>query len=55
MSRALRRTLRLLGRILRITVLCLAALGPGAPPPPPTPRRDPEAQVDGSDDDERLP
>jgi hypothetical protein len=54
MNRALRRGLRQLGRILRLLVLCFAALGPGAPPPPPTPRRDPAAQVDGSDDD-RIP
>jgi hypothetical protein len=53
MSRAWRRALRQFGRILRLLVLCFAALGPGAPPPPPAPRRDPEAQVDSSDEDDR--
>jgi hypothetical protein len=55
MTRVLRRGLRRLGRMLRLLVFCLAALGPGAPPPPLTPRRDPEAQVDESDEDDRVP
>lgn len=55
MSIGLRRGLRLLGRVLRIVVLCFAALGPGAPPPPPAPRRDPEAQVDSAAETDRVP
>ena len=55
MTRALRRGLRSIGRMLRLLVVCFAALGPGAPPPPPAPRRDTQVQVDGADDDDRVP
>lgn len=50
LSRLLTRTLW----ILRILVMCLAAMGPSAPPPPLTPRRQAEVQVlsdDGDDED----
>jgi hypothetical protein len=52
MRRMLRRALRLLGRALRLLVLCLGALGPGMPPPPPVPRRQQEVQVDGAEEDD---
>jgi hypothetical protein len=50
--RALARGLRVFGRIVRMVVLCLGALGPGAPPPPPAPRRQQEVQIAGEPDDE---
>jgi hypothetical protein len=55
MSRALRRALRQLGRVLRLLVFCLMAIGPNVPPPPPPPRRDREVQVDGAEKDDVLP
>lgn len=55
MRHAFRRSLRRLGRALRLVVLCFAALGPGAPPPPPNPRRQAEVQVDGADEDDGVP
>lgn len=55
MSRSVRRVVSRLGRILRLIVLCLGALGPGAPPPPPAPRRQVEVLLvsEQDEDDDR--
>jgi hypothetical protein len=48
MSRFMRvfaRALRPFGRILRVIMLSLGALGPGMPAPPASPRRQAEAQI----------
>jgi hypothetical protein len=41
------RVMHVLGQIVRILVMALAALGPGMPPPPPPPRRAQEVQEAG--------
>jgi hypothetical protein len=47
-----RRALRLLGRGLRLLVICLGALGPGAPPPPPPPPPKTEQRQESGDLDD---
>jgi hypothetical protein len=47
MTRQRGRVMHVLWMTLRVLVLALAALGPGAPPPPPPPRRAPEVQEVG--------
>lgn len=52
LPRPLARLLRSCVRTLAFIVLCLGALGPGAPPPPPAPRRQQEVQVAGERDED---